>query len=206
MTEHDELRTRLARLDPAPPSLPVDLPTSPRAHQLRERAMLTTESTPDTPTPPAWRRPAALAAAAAAVVALGVAGLVATQGEDAAAPGKATTTLALKAPATGGGTSMSSCLAFDVAILRDMPVAFGGSVTEVTADTVTLDVDRWYKGGNADVVTVSTPGQNVSLDGVDFAKGTRYLVTATDGTVNVCGFTGEATPDLVKAFDEAFAP
>lgn len=206
MNEHDELRARLARLDPAPPSLPVDLPTSPRAHQLRERAMLTTTPTSDTPTPPAWRRPAVLAAAAAAVVALGAGGLLA-QGDDAPAGKKPVSTLALKGPASsGGGTSMSSCVAFDVAILRDMPLAFGGTVTSVTGDSVTLDVDRWYKGGDADVVTVSTPGQNVSIDGVEFVQGTRYLVTATEGTVNTCGFSGEATPDLTKAFDEAFAP
>jgi len=205
VTEHDELRARLARLDPAPPSLPVDLPTSPRAHQLLERAMLTTASTPDTPTPPAWRRPALLAAAAAAVVALGAGGLLA-QGDDGPAPKEPATTLALRTADSSGGTSMSSCLAFDVAILRGMPVAFAGTVTDVSGGTVTLDVDHWYKGGDADVVTVTAPGENVALDGIELVEGTRYLVTATDGTVNTCGFTGEATPDLVKAFDEAFAP
>ncbi len=38
-----------------------------------------------------------------------------------------------------------------------------------------------------------------------FRVGERYLVTATDGTVNGCGFSGPATPELERAFEEAFA-
>lgn len=204
-TDDDVLRARLARLDPMPPTVPVDLPTSPRAHELLERAMLTTEPTPDTTAPSAWRRPAALAAAAAAVVALGVGGLVAA-GDNGSATRKPPSTLALRLPDAAGGVSMGSCIRFDVAILRDMPLAFGGTVTAVDGDSVTLDVDHWYKGGSADVVTLATTGQSVALDGVEFTQGTRYLVAATDGVVNSCGYTGEATPDLAKAFDEAFAP
>lgn len=48
--DDDALRARLARLDPVPPSRAVDPPTSPRAHELLERAMtLTTEQ--QTPAP-----------------------------------------------------------------------------------------------------------------------------------------------------------
>ena len=214
MTEYDEeLRARLSRIDPAPAAVDVDPVTSPRAQDLLERTMTQTlDTSPDTPadapvTHPRWRRPALLAAAASVLVvaAVAVAVPMLTGSDD--APAKRTpTTVALTLPASDGGTSMSSCMMFDVAILRQMPVALAGTVTAVDAERVTLDVDRWYKGGTADQVTVSQPGANTSasLDGVTFEQGKRYLLTATDGTVNGCGFSGPATAELEKSYAEAF--
>lgn len=166
--------------------------------------MLTTDPTPDTAPAPAWRRSAVLAAAAAAVVALGVGGLAASRGDGGATP-RAHSTLALKS-ATSGGPSMHSCIRFDVSILKDMPLAFAGTVAEVSNGRASLHVDHWYRGGDADVVTVSVPPPNTSVGTIDFVSGTKYLVTATDGTVNTCGYTGEATAELQRAFDEAFTP
>jgi hypothetical protein len=34
--------------------------------------------------------------------------------------------------------------------------------------------------------------------------GEQYLITATDGNVNYCGFSGPSTPELRSAFEEAF--
>lgn len=101
---------------------------------------------------------------------------------------------------------MTSCLPFDVAILSAMPVACGGTVTAVDADSVSLDVDRWYAGGSADRVRVSvSAGQtSVVLDGVEFIEGQRYLLTATAGLVNGCGFSGKETAQLERAFAQAF--
>ena len=151
-----------------------------------------------------WRRPRVLAAAAAAALALGAGVVVATSGDDPGPGADAPTTLALSVPP---GDVQSSCVAFDVNILREMPVAFAGTVTDVGDDAVTLDVDRWYKGGEAEEVTVGlNSGQSsAALDGVDFTEGQRYLLTATDGTVNGCGFSGPASPQLERAFDDAFA-
>ena len=201
--DDDALRMRLAGLDPMPPSLTVDPPTSPRAHELLERAMnvLTDQPTIPSPGPARWRKPSVLfaAAAAAAVVVLGVGGVLASGGGD-NPPSKAKTSIALKS--AGGGLSSASCLRFSVDILKDMPVAFAGTASAVTQDTVTLTVDHWYKGGSADLVTIATP---VTSEGPgEFVQGKKYLVTATGGTVNGCGYTGEATADLQKYFDEAF--
>jgi hypothetical protein len=201
--QDEDLRSRLARTDPMPASIPVDPSTSPRAQELLETVMLTTEHTADVAaSAPRWRRPAALVAAAAAVVAIGVGSVVATNGGS--TPAKPKTTLALRGPAVHPG--MNACIRFSVDILKDMPVAFGGTVASVGPDTVTIDVDRWFKGGSADVVTIAVPGFNTSVGTVQFVQGTRYLVTATDGTVNACGYTGEATPDLETAFERAFTP
>jgi hypothetical protein len=113
------------------------------------------------------------------------------------------TTLDLALPPSD---ALASCIQFDVAFLRQMPVAFAGTATEVGGGRVVLAVDRWYRGGDADRVVLSVPGEqtSVALDGVDFRDGGRYLVTATDGTVNGCGFSGPATPELEDAFARAF--
>ena len=86
-----------------------------------------------------------------------------------------------------------------------MPVAFSGSATEVGEDSITLEVDRWYTGGDADVVQLANyEASTVSLDGFKFEAGDRYLVTATDGTVNFCGYSGPWNQERADAFDQAF--
>ena len=126
------------------------------------------------------------------------------QGDGPGTAGESTvTTLAM--PDAGTGTSTASCIQFDVNHLRDMPVAFSGTATEVTDDAVTLEVDRWYRGGDGAVVQLANyDPENVSLDGLVFIQGDRYLITATDGTVNSCGFSGHWSEELQDAFQIAF--
>ncbi|MGY1806698.1 hypothetical protein ACI8AF_04960 [Blastococcus sp. SYSU D00669] len=194
--DDDDLRARLARLDPAGPQVPVDPATGLRAAELRERAVQSTDVPTDLTT---RRRPLARLAAAAAVAAALVVALVVGGGGS-----REPTTAAFSLPAPDAA---ASCLAFDVAVLRDMPVAFAGTVTAADTERVTLDVDRWYAGGEAERVTLAVPpGQtSAALDGVGFRAGERYLVTAAaDGTVNGCGYSGPATPEVEAAFEEAF--
>ena len=218
MTEmsDDELRTRLSRLDPAPAGSPVDPVTSPRAQELVERIMQTPETqTVPTPDPTdelaaRGRRPWLMPLVAAGLLAVVVGTVVVlsgggrggdTSGGDAATAAPTTLDLSLPPSDVAG-----SCLMFDVEFLAQMPVALAGTVTTVQPQGVTLEVDRWYRGGDADVVTIAVQdGNSVALDGVDFRAGERYLLTATDGVVNGCGFSGPATPDLERAFEQAFA-
>lgn len=202
----DDLRARLARLDPAPAGSPVEPGTSPRARDVVVRAMTAPQLLEPVAAPPARRRRRWLVpAAAAGLVAALVGGAVALSGGggNTRGEGRDPSTLALSLPAPDVA---ASCIMFDVAYLAQMPVAFAGTVTAVDAGRVTLDVDRWYRGGDADRVTVAVPPQQSSaaLDGVDFRQGRRYLVTATDGTVNGCGFSGPADPQLEQAFEQAF--
>ena len=198
MTDED-LRDRLGRLDPARRLDVAAFIESRTAHDIRERAMQTTSE------PTVENRPRPVLAVVASVVTLAVVvggAALAARENGPTAPDRAPTTLALSVP---DGTAVNSCIAFDVAFLRDMPVAFAGTVTDVAEGSVTLDVDHWYKGGDAGVVTVANPaGASVALDGVEFTDGDRFLVTATDGVVNGCGFSGPATAELEHAFDEAF--
>jgi hypothetical protein len=39
---------------------------------------------------------------------------------------------------------------------------------------------------------------------VPFEAGGQYLITAYDGNVNYCGFSGPSTPELRSAYEEAF--
>jgi hypothetical protein len=208
MIDDDELRARLSQIDPLPASVPVDPFTSLVAQDLLERIMAT-EINSKSPknTDKFWRKPGVLTGLAAAVITLAIVAISVTSGGP-ATPTKAKTTVALKVAGGGTSTSSASCIQFSVPFLREMSTAFGGTVTKIDQGTVTLTVDHWFKGGTAEVVTLTTlPGDAnaaVSIDGVDFVQGKRYLVTATNGTVNSCGFTGEATPVLEKAFAEAF--
>ena len=187
----DELRAALAAADPAPRSVP------PLSRELLERTMTTTLETPAET--PARRRTWLPAAAAAAVV-------VAAAGAYALTSGGEQSELRLALPGADG-TSMMTCIPVEARFLADMPVALAGTVTDVSEQEVRLDVTRWYKGGDADAVVLTNLSADMQalLGATDFRTGQDYLVSATnDGTVNACGFTGPASADLQKVYDEAF--
>jgi len=145
----------------------------------------------------------AISAAAATLVAAGV-GLVAGRGDPSAPPAaKPAKTMTLTLPA---GDASGMCLRFSVDALRPMDVALSGTATEVGRSTVTLTPDHWYKGSDGSTtITLRTLGESVILEGgIVFEQGRRYLVTATQGTVNACGFSGQWTPQMAAAYAEAF--
>lgn len=190
----DELLRRLQGADPAR----GDRPAASWINDLVEATM------DETTTPMRGRRPWLMAgAAAAAVVAVGGGAFALLADDDPAdkdAP--APVALELTLPATD---PMMMCIQFSVDALRPMEKAFAGTATDVEGETVTLDVDRWYTGGDADVVTLQAGSPDVLLEGgITFTEGERYLVTATGDTVNTCGFSGPYTEELAAAFDEAF--
>lgn len=198
----DDLRDRLRAADPV-----ATVPADPsRIRTLTEAAMSSTlDDTGRTSRPGGRRTPNGLrvlaaAAAVAAVAALGTAGLLVLGPDD--PPAAAPEVLELALPP---GDVMSSCLQYSVEILAEMPVAFSGTATDVGEGTVRLEVDRWYRGGSADVVELENPtGPMTSIDGIEFAAGSRYLVTATDGAVNGCGYTAGWTEPMARDFAEAF--
>ena len=108
---------------------------------------------------------------------------------------------------SGGDTDpmMMSCLAIDASIIAQSPVAFRGVVDTIEGDTVTLTVDGWYQGGDAQVVTITAPlGMEALIGGIAFEPGQAYLVSAYDGVVSYCGMSGPATPELQNLYDQAF--
>lgn len=188
----DDLRARIAGIDPSAGTDPVPV-DSDRGRALLEEIMQTTER------PSTTRRTAWIGAVAAAVLATAV-GLTSLGGTtDPSGP-------PLVLTADGSQAAMMSCLPFDVAILAQMGPAFGGTVVELTDSVATLEVDRWFTGGDAEIVEISyTPGYEALIGTPSFEVGQRYLITAAEGTVNGCGYSGLATPEYEAAFEEAFA-
>ena len=100
----------------------------------------------------------------------------------------------------------AKCMVPTAEILANQQTAFDGTVASITDGVVTLDVTHWYRGGQADQVTVTAPPAEMQalVLAVDFQVGQRYLVSANDGFVTVCGFTGAYNDDLAAMYAEAF--
>jgi len=202
----DDLRAALMAADPvgsADLDAVLNPVTSPRARELMERTMaqpvLTDPST--APTTALGRRPWLSAVAAAAVLAGGGAAYLTGASEQAPARGGE---LALELP--GGDPAAMSCMPVSADTLASLPVAFAGTATAVTAGQVRLEVDRWYRGGDATTVVLRNPGEDMQalVGAADFRPGEDYLVSAESGTVSVCGLTGPASPELRAVYDQAF--
>lgn len=194
----EELHDRLRRLDPALDA-PVDPANGPRAAALMEQIMQTQPepvNVTSTPPTPARRPRRALFAALGAlgVAAVGAFAFVALRGDD-PAPTSVSFSLAASDPL------MQMCLPVSEQQPTAEASAFRGTVVDITADSVTLDVTNWYQNGDADQVVISTAGMpTAALDGVDFVQGGDYLITAGDGQVGVCGVSGPYSADLEAWF------
>jgi hypothetical protein len=225
----EQLRDRLARLDPLGDAS-TDPVTSPSARALLEDIMNTplTEPSEAAPTPfdleprrprSAWWKPLGAAAAIVAVLAVGIVALT-RDGDDepdvADAPA-VTDSLATQpgtqAPAklkvielsAGDPNTMAMCMEVTPETLADMQVAFKGTVDAVDGEIVTLTIDQIYTGTDAQVATLVAPaGMEALIGSVQFEVGQQYFVTAFDGVVNYCGFSGPVTPELQAIFDQAF--
>jgi hypothetical protein len=146
-----------------------------------------------------------VAAAAVAVLAATAGGFLLRDGDDAKTPAVAPppTVTDLSLPASD---PMAMCEMFSVEALAKSPMAFGGEVVENDGDQVLLDVETWYRGGDSDQVRLTAPDVSVALLGgsIEFEVGERYLLTAYDGRVNYCGFSGPWTQEMADAFRAAF--
>ena len=194
----DELLERLRSRDPAA-SLPPADPA--RVARLLEDAMSHDQST-DTRrrTPLTW-----LVAAAAVLVIAGVGAFALFGGDEpevptAKDPAPSVVELSARPP------SAAKCAVPTAELLGNQQTAFDGTVTSLTDGFVTLDVGHWYRGGPADQVTVDAPPTDMQalVQAADFQVGQRYLVSANDGFVTVCGFTAVYSDDLAALYVQAF--
>lgn len=202
----DELLARLRAADPA-----ATLPAADagRTARLLEDVMSQDLDTPtvDQDTPVRRRSPLAWLVAAAAVLVIAGVGAFAFlgNGDEPSVPTAkdpaATTTELTARPPTG-----AKCMVVSPDLIAQQDVAFDGTVASMSDGVVTLDVTRWYHGGDTDQVTVQAPAPDLRalVQAVDFQVGQRYLVSASDGAVTVCGFTGPYTADLAAVYAKAF--
>jgi hypothetical protein len=163
----------------------------------------------DHDTPTRHRTPLTWLVAAAAVLVIAGAGAFAVLGGDdepqvptAKDPVPTVVELSARPPVA------AKCAVPTAELLGNQETAFDGTVSAITDGTVTLDVRSWYRGGPADQVTVDAPPADMQalVQAADFEAGQRYLVSANDGFVTVCGFTAAYSDDLAALYAEAFAP
>jgi len=107
---------------------------------------------------------------------------------------------------TADGSTAGKCAMPSAEVLSTFDTAFEGTVISVADGTATLEVDRWYAGGEASTVTVEAPSRSLDdlLMAVDFQEGQTYLVSADGDRVTLCGFTAETDPELEAMYAEAF--
>lgn len=214
MPEHEQaesqaLRRRLQAADPAravnpDPDLATDL-----VRRTRERAMQQSQPTADDPATDVRRRRWVPLAAAAAVLAVGGTAYVATLGDSSPPTGAPSAgSASVTELALPGGQLTGRCMQVTPQTVANAETALAGTVTSVEEGSVALDVERWYAGGDADEVrlAVATPEEAPLLlaGQPEFRAGQRWLVTATDGRVNSCGFTAPWSTELAQVFDAAF--
>ncbi|MEO6511963.1 MAG: hypothetical protein ABIO16_13275, partial [Nocardioides sp.] len=162
---------------------------------------------PDQDTPVRRRSPLAwLVAAAAVLVIAGVGAFAVFSGDGSPSVPVAQDPAATVMELSARPPSTAKCLVVSPAALQQQQVAFDGTVASITDGLVTLDVGHWYLGGNADQVTVQAPAADLQalVQAADFKIGERYLVSATDGSVSVCGFTAPYSADLAAMYEQAF--
>jgi len=204
----DGLRARLRAADPASALPPAD-PT--RVARLLEETMSNQTDTPLTESretgthgrsPLTW-----LVAAAAAALIAGVAvfGLL-NRGGDTGVPsaGHVQTVTHLDAPAAGGN---ARCMPPTTRVLATQTLAFDGTVQEITDGVVTLAPTHFYAGDATDLVEIEAPSADLQalIGAASFEAGGRYLVSATDGRVTVCGMTAPYSAGLAALYTQAFS-
>lgn len=223
----DELRALLRTADPARTLAPADQAA---VSELLEDIMSTDlDARPDTAeATPRRGRTTWLVAAAAATVIAGAAGLALSaldSGSDPApSAGPAPTAPAPSAgsgvstvdPGAGTGagtteltaptTTPGRCAAPSAAFIAAQQQAFEGTVTAIEGDRVTLQTSEVFTGEVGQTVVVDAPAAAMQslIQSTQFEVGGTYLVSATDGQVAVCGFSGRADGELQGIYDQAF--
>jgi hypothetical protein len=207
----DELFDRLRAADPATSLPPADPDGTAR---LLEDVMSTELTTENRETGTHDRSPLTWLVAAAAAVIIGGVGLFAITNldEDPAAPPTAEDTTTTEPTVTELSAPDASaydakCMVPNAAILRDQTIAFDGTVTALAGDLVTLTPTTWYAGDPTDLVEVQAPDAEMRtlLSAVEFEDGERYLVSATDGRITLCGFSAPYSDQLAAVYAEAFS-
>ncbi|MDI6911010.1 hypothetical protein [Nocardioides sp.] len=202
----DELRARLRAADPAA-SLPPADPDG--VTRLLEDVMSTELTTENRETGTRDRGPLTWLVAAAAVLIIAGVGLFGVLNHDtdpAAPPTAADDKTVTELTAPSAAAYAARCMVPNADLLRQQTVAFEGSVSTIADGMVTLVVAHWYAGDPTDLVRVQAPPADLQqlIGAVSFEPGERYLVSATDGRVTVCGLSAPWSADLAALYGQAF--
>ncbi len=124
-------------------------------------------------------------------------------GSATSSPDTGDTTVLTAAAGVGSGR----CAVPSAEVLSRQTVAFDGRVTDISDGLVTLTPTMFYAGEPAAEVQVQAPPQVLRdlILAVDFEVGQRYLVSAVEGEVSVCGYSAPWSPELEQLYVDAFA-
>ena len=112
-------------------------------------------------------------------------------------------TTVLSAPA---GVGNGRCAVPSADVLARQTLAFDGTVTSMSDGLVTLEPTTFYTGEPTAEVQVQAPEQVLRdlILAVSFEEGQRYLVSAVEGQVSVCGYSAPWSPELEQLYRDAF--
>lgn len=218
-TEFEELRARLVAADPVADLAPAD----PAEVTRRLEEVMSTHNTPANDeamrdevtgiaTESSRRGAAWLVAAAAAVLIVGAGFFIQLGGGDQSPPiaddpgaGTSQPTVTVLQPPSAQQVN-ARCMVPTPETLALQQVAFQGTVTAIEDGQVNFDVDTWYAGEETDTVQVAAMPDDLALllNAVVFEEGETYFVSASDGRVSVCGFTGPDNAKMADLFQQAF--
>ena len=99
------------------------------------------------------------------------------------------------------------CMTPSAQLIGSQQLAFDGTVSSIEDGVVRLNVGRWYVGSDAPVVEVRAPAEVLQtlLSAVEFKQGERFLVSASDGSVTICGLSAPYSPRLARLYERAFS-
>jgi hypothetical protein len=199
--DDDSLLARMRAADPATSLPPAD---HDQVAHLLEAVMTdtTTHTTETRETGTHDRSPLTWLVAAAAVLLIAGSGVFARVNRDHhASPAAGQTVTQLGLP-----TAHGRCILPNVGVLRSQTIAFRGTLTTLGPGAATFRVERWFKGGPTDLARVAAPATDLAplVSGASLRVGGSYLVSAHDGTVTECGFTGPDTGRLSSLYLQAY--
>lgn len=213
MSEYDDLAERLRAADPAASLEPVG---PDRLAQLLEVTMNTKTDKSEPRKPVAWI--AVVAAAAVVIIAMAGGalllfpgdkdtGLVANPSQSSTPGGDETTPSSVTVAAPDPAAYTARCMPPSAELLQNADLAVDATVTSVSDGQVTLSVNDTFHGTKTDQVVVESPPKALSklLVSVDFVKGERYLLAASDGKVMICGMTAPYSAELERVYGQSFA-
>ncbi|WP_328685845.1 hypothetical protein [Streptomyces sp. NBC_00343] len=151
-----------------------------------------------------WGRRRLFGLAAAGLLVLGggiTGGIMATSGNGnghSATAKSAAPTGALKLTAEGGS---GKCVPPGLDTLSKYPTLFEGTAVSVEGSTATFRVDRWFKGGDAETVVLTSDTRIPET--LTYTEGGHYIVGAEDRFVPMCAAI-EASPKDIAEFRQAF--
>lgn len=186
--EDEQLRKRLARIDPS-----ASLQPASETEILRMVQNITSTPAPARSRKPIWLGLGALTVGAAAAA---VVGIVLT------APGGDATRLT----APSGGGPAASCAVLTPETMAGADLAVAGTVVSIDGDEVTLEVTERFAGESADriVVEQQDPDLPSELSAGAFEQGQDYLISSIDGVITTCGQSGPSSPELEQLYRDAF--